>query len=363
MTTPHKNEVYLVQLDGLRFWAVAMVLFDHWLTDINEIPFGSLGVNMFFVLSGFLITRILLSSQSKNYGQKGGLSTYLKRFYIRRTLRIFPIYYLSLLVLWLIHDPSVRGKAMWSVLYATNIYVVYHDTWLGVIDHFWSLAVEEQFYVFFPLFIFFIPRRYLIPFFVALISLSVGTRLLIYFNHADWKIAYVTMFTCLDAFGLGAVMAYLFLYHQDKFKALFSNRYLLIASLIAVVLNMYLGQKYWWSSINSGNERFIPSVFFFFLIGGAILGYKGWLKWLLENPVSNYLGRISYGIYVYHNFVYNYYHKIEGNPVTKFFIQFPEIEKTPSLRFAFLFVITVTVASISWYVIEKPINALKDKLA
>jgi peptidoglycan/LPS O-acetylase OafA/YrhL len=360
---PEKHDSYLVQLDGLRFFAVAIVLFDHWLTDINEIPFGSLGVNLFFVLSGFLITRILLTSKSKNEGQTGGLKTYLKRFYIRRTLRIFPIYYLSILILWLLNDPSVRGKAIWSIVYATNIYVVYHNTWFGVIDHFWSLAVEEQFYIFFPLFIFFIPRRFVVPFFIALIGMSVGIRLILYLNHANWKIAYVTMFTCLDSFGLGSLIAYLFLYNQTLFKKLFSNHYWLIVSFIAVVLNLYLGYKYWWDTTNSGNERFIPSVFFFFLIGGAIVGYKGWLKWLLENPVSNYLGRISYGIYIYHNFVYNYYHKIKGNPIDKMLNAYPILNDNYVLRFAFLFIVTVAIASASWFLIEKPINALKDKLA
>jgi peptidoglycan/LPS O-acetylase OafA/YrhL len=362
MATIHKNEDYLVQLDGLRFLAVSMVLFDHWLADVNELALGAMGVNLFFVLSGFLITRILLTSKSKNYDQPSGLKNYLRKFYIRRTLRIFPIYYLSIFVLWLLKDPSVQEKLGWNLLYASNIYIAIYHKWLGVTDHFWSLAVEEQFYIFFPLLIFFIPRRFVLQFFVTLIILSVGTRFVLELSNADWKIAYVTMFTCLDAFGLGAITAYLFLYHQDIFRKIYSNQYLLIISLLAFIANTYIRKTYW-PQHNMLNERFIPSVFFFFLIGGAILGYKGWLKWLLENPVSSYLGRISYGIYVYHNFVYNYYHKIEGSPIIKFFAKFPEIEKTPTLRFAFLFMVTITLASISWYVIEKPINALKDKLA
>ncbi len=362
MTAIHKNEEYLVQLDGLRFLAVTLVLFDHWLADINELALGAMGVNMFFVLSGFLITRILLTSKSKTYGQPSGLTTYLKKFYIRRTLRIFPIYYLSIFGLWLVKDPSVQDKLSWNLLYASNIYIAIHQKWLGVTDHFWSLAVEEQFYVFFPLLIFFIPKRFIVQFFVILISISIGARFVLEFTGADWKIAYVTMFTCLDAFGLGAIMAYLFLHNQDFFKKLFSNRYLLIVSLLVFIANTYIRKTYW-PQHNMLNERFIPSVFFFFLIGGAIIGYRGWLKLLLENPVSSYLGRISYGIYVYHNFVYNYYHKIEGSPIIKFFNTFPQIEHTPALRFIFLFVVTICIASVSWFIIEKPINALKDKLA
>jgi peptidoglycan/LPS O-acetylase OafA/YrhL len=362
MSAIHKNEDYLVQLDGLRFLAVTLVLFDHWLADINELALGAMGVNMFFVLSGFLITRILLTSKSKTYGQPSGLKDYLKKFYIRRTLRIFPIYYLSIFALWLLNDPSVQEKLGWNLLYASNIYIAVYHSWLGVTDHFWSLAVEEQFYVFFPLLIFFIPRRFVVQFCILLITLSIGARFALEVTNADWKIAYVTMFTCLDSFGLGAIMAYLFLYHKDKFVWLFSNRYLLVVSLLVFIANTYIRKTYW-PQHNMLNERFIPSVFFFFLIGGAIIGYKGWLKWLLQNPVSSYLGRISYGIYVYHNFVYNYYHKIEGSPVIKVLTKFPQIENNPALRFVFLFAITIGLATASWYIIEKPINALKDKLA
>ena len=95
-TRPALN--HLRQLDGIRFIAVFLVLFDHWMGHI-DFPvgaIGALGVTIFFVLSGFLITRILLSSKDRLSNKpNGGLSTYLKTFYIRRTIRIFPIYYLS----------------------------------------------------------------------------------------------------------------------------------------------------------------------------------------------------------------------------------------------------------------------------
>lgn len=365
---------YLIQLDGLRFIAVALVLWDHWMPEPHQLPFGKLGVNLFFVLSGFLITRILLSSKDKTHDQEGGLGRYLKKFYIRRTLRIFPIYYLSLIVLWLFHDPSVRGKVAWQFLYASNIYIVVKKTWLGVTDHFWSLAVEEQFYIFFPLLIFFIPRRFVVPFFGILIGLSVLLRAYFQWSGQPWYVSYVTMPAALDAFGFGALMAYAQLYKPMTFRKLFTNRLYLWLSLGALSIMFLLSIQDTKAGISQDTnvyinvwERFFASIFFMFLIGGGIVGYKGWFRWLLENPVSNYLGKISYGLYVYHNFVYNYYHSPATHPVVRLLNKlsrtFEGFQDMHQLRALVLFAITVVVASASWYLIEKPINALKDKYA
>ncbi len=359
------NNDYLKQLDGLRFLAVGLVLYDHWQAEKNTVPLGALGVNLFFVLSGFLITRILLTSKTKQVGQPNGLNSYLKKFYIRRTLRIFPIYYLSILVLWLFQNPAVVDKLTWHFLYATNVYISHYQTWLGVTDHFWSLAVEEQFYIFFPMLIFFLPKRFLVPFFVVEIVFSVGLRLYFFMTGTDWRVSYVSMTTCLDAFGFGSIMAYLFLYKKDTFQKLFTNYFWLVVSLVVLLLELY-----WEKQVGEGRnvvndvwERLVASVFFFFLIGGAVVGYKGLMKWLLENPVSNYLGRISYGLYVYHNFIYNFYHTPPSHPVSRLFQALPFIHDNDFLKLSVLFVVAVITASLSWYIIEKPINALKDRLS
>ncbi|MCA0230601.1 MAG: acyltransferase [Bacteroidetes bacterium] len=365
---------YLVQLDGLRFMAVALVLWDHWMPEPHSLPFGKLGVNLFFVLSGFLIARILLSSKDKTYGKEGGLGAYLKKFYIRRTIRIFPIYYLSLIVLWLLHDPSVRGKEGWQFLYASNIYIALKKTWLGVTDHFWSLAVEEQFYIFFPLLIFFIPRRYVVSFFSILIVFSVLLRAYFWQTNEPWYVSYVTMPTALDAFGVGALMAYAQLYHRPFFQKIFSNRWYLGISFLALAGIFMLSRQQTLAGVTQDQnlyisiwERFFASIFFTFLIGGGIIGYKGWFKWFLEHPVSNYLGKISYGLYVYHNFVYNHYHSPALHPTVRLFNKlgrtFPDFGNMHFVQFVILFVLTTIVASVSWFLIEKPINNLKDKYA
>ncbi len=372
MVKQHNN--YLIQLDGLRFLAVGLVLWDHWTPEPHFLPFGKLGVNLFFVLSGFLIARILMSSRDKLFGQSNGLGQYMKKFYIRRTLRIFPIYYLSLAVLWLFNDPSVRGKELWQILYASNIYIALKKTWLGVTDHFWSLAVEEQFYIFFPILIFFIPRRFLVPFFGVLIGVSLLLRTYFFITGQPWFISYVSMPTALDAFGLGAIMAYIQLYHRVTFQSIFNNRLYLWISLAALAVVFYWSAQITQSGVDQDHnlsiniwERFFASVFFMFLLGGAIVGYKGWFKWVLENPVSNYLGKISYGLYVYHNFVYNHYHSPANHPVVRLLGKLNRsiegFQQMHVAQFLILFLLTTIVASISWHLIEKPINDLKDKYA
>lgn len=363
------NTGYLVQLDGLRFIAVALVLVDHWLAEINSIPFGPLGVTLFFVLSGFLITRILMVSTDKNRGQEGGMGRYLKKFYIRRTLRIFPIYYLSIAVLFALNVPPVRDTLGWCLLYATNIYIAINQHWLGVIDHFWSLAVEEQFYLFFPFVIFLIPRKWLVSFLVAIIILSVLLRFYFFYAGYEWMVNYVTMPTCLDSFGLGGIMAWMQLRRPELFEKFFKNTIWIWVGLLGWILVVYWSKTFVeiHNVANDVVDRFVSSVFCFFLIGKAVLGFDGVMKWFLEHPVSNYMGKISYGMYVYHNFVYNHYHTQGNHPTLKILSKlenwFPILDNSLFFQLCLFFLLTAILSSLSWHIIEKPINGLKDRYA
>lgn len=373
-----KESNYFIQLDGVRFIAVALVLFDHWTVEHIDLPvgvLGALGVTIFFVLSGFLITRILLSSKDKlRRHPGGGLSNYLKTFYIRRTIRIFPIYYLTLFALALINEPPVRQKFAWLALYGTNIYIALYHTWMGTVDHLWSLAVEEQVYLLLPLLLFFVPRRYVPLTALCMIIGSVGLRYMVYRSHSAWFIGYVSTPTCLDSFGLGALMAYGWLYQRDRFVRVFRSSgwiWLSLAGFIGVgLLNNWLAidsPRGYHTIMADVWERLVASVLGFFLIGRAVIGFGGLMKRILENPISLYLGRISYGLYLYHNFVYNVYH----TKPTYFTVRtwsyltniLPFLNSSYSFQFLYYLSITVLVATLSWYLIEKPINALKAKFS
>jgi peptidoglycan/LPS O-acetylase OafA/YrhL len=361
---------HIVQLDGIRFIAIALVLIAH-LTDI-ALPVGELGVTMFFVLSGFLISRILMQGRDRLKSEPDGFKKYLRKFLIRRTIRIFPVYYLCILILWILGVPSVREHLGWLVFYGTNIYMAVNETWLGTVDHLWSLSVEEQVYLFFPFLIFFTPRKSLLLILGGMGVLSVLLRLYFTLTGKSWIVSYVSMPTCLDSFAFGGFMAWLQLYRNEKFNSLFSKTWLVIFGLV-IWLTVYIWSHYFFTEkYNIPKvvlDRLAASFFCFFLIGKAVVGYTGAFAWFLENSVSVYLGKISYGIYLYHNFVFNHYHSWEWpmHPtvrlLNKIYRNVPELQGSMLFELILVTGLTIIVASISWHFFEKPINSLKDKFA
>ena len=159
----------LTALDGLRGIAVTLVIAYHSLAlgaeDHHAFePFhpGSFGVRLFFVLSGYLITGIFIKARTDAEAADWPLRRVLLAFYLRRVLRIFPVAYLCILVAWLIGDRSVTRYAAWYLTYAQNI--LFADVgWQGKLTHFWSLAVEEQFYLVWPFLALWLPRRFFVP--------------------------------------------------------------------------------------------------------------------------------------------------------------------------------------------------------
>src|ERR1700754_2151344 len=147
---------YIKELDSIRAIAVLLVIISHWIPPnipINILPNGPIGVNIFFVLSGFLITWILLENRKKTEELENTRGTVLKNFYIRRILRIFPIYYLVVFVLYIFSESSgteIRSALPYYLTYTSNFHFFYIDKWDGILSHLWSLAVEEQFYLLWP---------------------------------------------------------------------------------------------------------------------------------------------------------------------------------------------------------------------
>ncbi len=360
-----QNNTYLKQLDGLRFVAVSMVLVGHWLENAVGFTMSYFGVCLFFVLSGFLITRILLQSKQKDAHLERNHSQSLKQFFIRRTIRIFPLYYLTIFVAFLLNVLPIREKIWWYLTYTTNFYIAIKQTWLGSSDHLWSLAVEEQFYIFFPFLVFFVATRYLTKVLLGFIGISVLLRLFFFMKGTAWMTPYVLMPTCLDAFGIGGLLAYFYFNKNEHFKKIITNKLYLAGSLV-----LYLGIVFFGSQLSEGHNiinvvllRLFESFLSLFLVGNAAYGFGGLAKNILENRVSIYIGQISYGIYIFHNFVYNAYHSSPTHPVVRLFNKFPAFAENIPFKIIFLYLITVGIATISWFIFEKPINALKDKFS
>ena len=143
---------YVPEFDTLRAFAALAVMMSHFTEDINFLlsRLGWLGVILFFCLSGYVITGILLRCRDLQGSQS--IWATLSRFYIRRALRIFPLYYFAIF-LFLFILPSIRSNLLWFLLYAVNIGKVFgYSGTQGFVplNHFWTLAVEEQFYIIWP---------------------------------------------------------------------------------------------------------------------------------------------------------------------------------------------------------------------
>jgi peptidoglycan/LPS O-acetylase OafA/YrhL len=364
--TLSKNN-YLIQLDGLRAIAVLAVMLSHFLTYkfIVLIPLGSIGVNIFFVLSGFLITRILLNSREKVELKMEGTGRAIKQFYIRRILRIFPVYYLTITVLVVINFSYAKEVCGWLYSYLMNFKFampgIWESNYFHNFNHFWSLCVEEQFYLIFPFLIFYVPVKRIKPTLIIIILLGIISRILLFAFDAPRNSLYVLTPCCLDAFGTGALMSYYYLYESKKLEQLVKNNYLFALMSLLYIADIIYSRKFIkdYGECRTVLERALFSACCFFIIGKAIYRrYSGLFKRFLEHKWTLYIGKISYGLYIFHNFAFEFFNSfIKKYPIALLLW----ISHSGPSRALFLLLTSILVASISWYFIEYPINKLKKK--
>jgi peptidoglycan/LPS O-acetylase OafA/YrhL len=183
-STKHKR---LEQLDALRAIAVLMVICYHWVPQkfFFHLPLGELGVTLFFVLSGYLITGILLSASEK-IGNRPRTAV-IRSFVARRALRILPIYYLFIGVSWFLSAGSFGASTKWHMFFLTNFEVYHGQAWPHAGGHLWTLSVEEQFYLIWPWLVLYVPRDYLMRVLGGILAIAIlPVTLLI--GYASWFI-------------------------------------------------------------------------------------------------------------------------------------------------------------------------------
>lgn len=340
------------QLDTLRTFAVILVLFEHWLPEghwFKILPFGTIGVTLFFVLSGFLITEILLRSRNIAEDNEQKKFHQLKQFYARRTLRIFPIYYITLFVSFILNIQNIRDKFLWFLFYASNIYFFKTQSWNGQLSHLWTLAVEEQFYILWPFVILFVPKKYLFKSIIAFTFIGPLFRGIMFFFSDGTETAsyFIQILTpaCIDCFGLGAILAYYRINAGNDFSLNSRPAFLFLAGNILSMAILLLFEE---NIISTALFKFNISVIALFIISKTSIGFTGVMKIIFENKILMYLGKISYGLYLFHNFIPMIY-------LNSGLVYF----KNGLLNFIIQFIMLVAIASISWFLIEKPINGLK----
>ncbi len=367
---------YNPQFDGLRFIAVFFVVCYHWLPTFHhssaaEFVGGGKWINFFFVLSSYLITRILISAKAK--GEQLGIARpkVILVFLLRRTVRIFPPYYLYLLALLLIPNitAEVKENAGWYFSYLSNYRLFETQEYNRVTAHLWTLAVEEQFYIIWPFIILFIPQRHLLKTLLLIIAASVATRAVFY--HPVLISQQILTEYCADAFAVGGIMAYKYTLATENEKLLITKwiRIALIGSIVLSIPILISKSDYYGFIFN----RLFFSVISFALIEGALKGYNNWFGKFLVNKKVLYVGRLSYGIYLYHllvpvifwrlyRLVSRYFEANHAGFLARFKkpIDWWEIAVTSEVgSFITYSICVIIIASLSAIFIEKPLSKLK----
>jgi peptidoglycan/LPS O-acetylase OafA/YrhL len=351
---------FIKEIDSLRAFAVLGVIFSHWAQNtLAKIPFGGIGVHFFFVLSGFLITKILLESRIKTESENGSSFRLIKNFYIRRALRIFPIYYLVIVVLLVFRQYTTvnfHDALIYCLTYTANFYFIKIGNWEGQISHLWSLAVEEQFYLIWPWFIILINRKYLLHVIFSFIIIGLASQY--YFSNIPK--ADLMPNASFDGFGLGALLAWVLIFKKD-----FAKRFYKIVRILGFLAFILFSVKLFVPTVSIN----IPSRFLTFLFSIWILTYvvlnaeSGTLKFkfIFQNPILLFLGKISYGMYLYHFIIPSLLNTILIN---KYFNpHLPDFLYVQNLKWLFFFenfFLLILISWLSFIFIEKRFLNLKN---
>jgi peptidoglycan/LPS O-acetylase OafA/YrhL len=361
LTSPATREHgYMPQLDALRFFAVMGVIIVHnWQPSahtliVGQVDWGDLGVKLFFVLSGFLITGILIGGRELGKREPARRLFFIRQFYIRRFLRIFPVYYAVLLVLILAGVGQIRHIWPWLFTYTTNIYVWHYLAFPYAVPHFWTLAVEEQFYLVWPWAMLFLPRRWLVPFLVTLCGVGPAWRLYASFHYSPhtWNAAYTFTLGVVDFLAIGAILA--IAAHADRSGARLRRALAFVVLPIGAVMYAIL------FGVSHSVDHHAPlaledtgaALVFCWLIGTASRGFTGPFGRVLGWRPIVYLGKISYGIYIYHYLVPLVFARAAAHLGIAY-------ENSGFPNFIASSLVTFGLATLSWRLFEKPINGLK----
>lgn len=360
---------HIKELDSLRTIAVFFVIVSHWLPHehlLNTIQTGEIGVDIFFVLSGYLISGILIRQKMVMTNENVSLGSVLKKFYIRRSLRIFPIYYLVAIGLiiadyFFVPYPGMLGAKDHEWAYAlqlTNVAMWIAQQWFVFAAHLWSLAVEEQFYLIWPLLVLLWPWRAMPYLFPAIAALGIASNYIIGPLTGHPLLVNLLTPTCFDAFALGGWLAYIQICKPEQLPAF--KKLALVAFLIVTP---------YWAVLNAQKvETILPlrtlvSISSLYLIVLLALPTEGPKRNLLQRALNQpslvFLGTISYGMYLYHFAM----PLIFQAAVNRFGYATSTLGPFVYVQFVASYSLLVLVAWLSFRFIERPINSLKNRFA
>ena len=317
------NRLYIPNLDLIRLIAAMMIIMLHayeawvgWFGQVGLLSNGTFktlssygawidqfirnlghGVDVFFLISGFLITYLLLEEKKTNSRISIG------KFLIRRSLRIWPLYFLVIaigpvLVSWL-QEPTPNYT--WNLFFIGNFDVIFSQKWLYPFSHLWSICIEEHFYLIWPFIIAYVPIKRLTTVFLSLILVSIGFRMYAWANFDQgWYYAFTHTLSRMDVLILGAIGGYYHSIAPIRIALTRIQRYLLLGLLLVILCLEPIVQ--WDTLLMVGFKKYV----YVGLTAILLLDYlfnptiKHWLK---PHSFLHYLGKISYGIYMFGNII------------------------------------------------------------
>lgn len=340
---------YRPSLDGLRGVAISCVFIRH--LEIG-LPLGFLGVDIFFVLSGFLITTLLLEEH------RATDTISLKQFYLRRAFRLLPalLCFLTVMVVYsqLFLSPEVASEtfriAVCAVFYSTNWIFVFGGLDSGLLNHLWSLAIEEQFYFLWPITLSLLlksslPRRAILYSTLIVIAFVGAYRSFLLMTGTQIQRVYFGSDTRADCILLGCAVAMLVTWSMVRLN----RRVLRIGGLVSIgVIVIYLVNVFNFSNhhvYSIGLSIFALAVAW--LILQTMTAPHRLVMAVLENPVLVWIGKLSYSLYLWHYFSVALAMWLTSSSLTRTLIAVP---------------LALIFASASYYFVERPFLKLKARL-
>ncbi len=378
MTPSKKGGFYYPSLDGLRFFAFLFIFLFHAMNDLGPTNFfvtnfvlrivksnGWVGVDLFLVLSSFLITSILLKERVRfgNYS--------IKNFYIRRTLRIWPLYYLALLVGFLLYPTIIMGKdfflnpmLMRSLTQNFPLYFIFLGNWaiifkgwgeFNLVGHLWTISIEEQFYLIWPLLIFGIKSyKKLLLSQLTLLILAIFFRIFLLENYSYISnIVHLNIFSRFDTFMWGSILGTVYILRPKTFERFTKKVTDLQIVVVLVVFFFLLSNVAILNEENILGKAFgylVVDGFFLIIVSLALVKNLYFTKFLGFKIVS-WMGKLSYGLYVWH---------ILGIQLTKKILHKLLINNS-LLEILLAFFITLIFSILSYYLFEKLFLRFKDR--
>lgn len=347
---------YQPQFDGLRALAVITVMVDHFSADVPNFPLpdwihlGATGVRLFLVLSGYFITTSLRHARDRMEVGPSSFGKTIGLFYWRRYLRIAPAYFLFAAIALILGLGGIRQYWPWVFSGTVNWMIASANQWPLTISHLWSICVQEQFYLFWPLLILLLPRRWMLPAIISVAVMGIAFRIGCVIFSVPMIARWVLPFGSLDSLAAGAALGWC----GGRLRSMRGNWLLALICLWMLSLAAVLRTTDP-TQLKSVLVEPLEAGAFVILVARTAAGFDGLAARFLSLPGLVFAGRISYGLYIYHALVAIVFTRWLPSSL-RFIIT------NPSIRLMVFGMATVGVAALSWCLVEQPINRLRAKL-